>query len=133
MSSNKNSKLAKKPYEPKNIVQSDSGQQKELEVVVDQIKPEVQIVVDQIKPEVQIVAAAQLEAYVKPDDQLNADAQDADNNACAEVKKFKTNHNGLFFIDGVEFKEDEVKELSSEQLESQRVKHAIEIGSLIEV
>jgi hypothetical protein len=122
MSSNKNSKLAKKPYEPKNIVQSDSGQQKELEVVV-----------DEIKPEVQIVAAAQLEANVKPDDQLNADAQDTDNNADAEVKKFKTNHNGLFFIDGVEFKQDEVKELSSKQLESQRVKHAIKIGALIEV
>ena len=48
-------------------------------------------------------------------------------------RKFKTNHNGTFFIASTEFKEDEVKELSSVQLEIKNVKHAIEIGMLIEV
>jgi hypothetical protein len=50
-----------------------------------------------------------------------------------EVRKFKTNHNGKFFIAGTEFKEDEVKELSSEQLEAKNVKHAIKLGTLVEV
>ena len=51
----------------------------------------------------------------------------------AEAKNFKTNHNGVFSIDGVEFKQDEIKELSGEQMKSTRVQHAIEIGVLIEV
>tara|TARA_R110000850_G_scaffold266977_5_gene397732 strand:- start:4939 stop:5196 length:258 start_codon:yes stop_codon:yes gene_type:complete len=51
----------------------------------------------------------------------------------SEAKNFKTNHNGVFSIDGVEFKQDEIKELSGEQMKSTRVQHAIEIGVLIEV
>ena len=50
-----------------------------------------------------------------------------------KARKFKTIHNGTFFIASTEFKEDEVKELSIEQLEIKNVKHAIEIGMLIEV
>jgi len=50
-----------------------------------------------------------------------------------KARKFKTNHNGLFIIAGAEFKEDEVKELSSEQLKIKNVQHAIEIGVLVEV
>jgi hypothetical protein len=69
----------------------------------------------------------------KVDDDSKSNADNINKNDSAQVKKFKTNHNGLFFIDGVEFKQDEVKELSSKQLESQRVKHAIKIGALIEV
>ena len=48
-------------------------------------------------------------------------------------RKFKTNHNGTFFIASTEFKEEEVKELSTQQLEIKNVKHAIEIGVLVEV
>jgi len=48
-------------------------------------------------------------------------------------RKFKTNHNGVCFIADEEFKEDEVKELSSEQLQIKNVKHALKIGLLIEV
>ena len=48
-------------------------------------------------------------------------------------RKFKTNHNGTFFIASTEFKEDEVKELYTQQLEIKNVKHAIEIGVLVEV
>ena len=61
-----------------------------------------------------------------------ADNQDVDIVVNTDAKKFKTNHNGLFVIDDIEFKEDEVKELSADQLESKRVQHAIEIGVLIE-
>ena len=60
--------------------------------------------------------------------------QDVDEDVVnTDAKNFKTNHNGLFVIDDIEFKEDEVKELSADQLESKKVQHAIEIGVLIEV
>lgn len=48
-------------------------------------------------------------------------------------RKFKSNHNGTFFIAETEFKEDEVKELSPEQLEIKNVQHALKTGMLIEV
>jgi hypothetical protein len=108
MSNNRNNKPVEKPLEPQNVVA-------------------------EIKPEAEIVADAELEADVKPSAEIDADAKDSDSNVDAEVTKFKTNHNGLFVIDGIEFKQDEVKELSSKQLESKRVQHAIKIGALIEV
>jgi hypothetical protein len=48
-------------------------------------------------------------------------------------RKFKTNHNGLCIIGGVEFKEDEIKELTNEQIDNTFVQYALKIGMLIEV
>jgi hypothetical protein len=93
-------------------------------VVVDEVVVD-EVVVDEANPvdtEQDPIDAA---------DPISGDVVD-DQDAVADAKNFKTNHNGLFVIDDIEFKEDEVKELYADQLESKRVQHAIEIGVLIE-
>ena len=83
-------------------------------------------VLTEVEVEVESEVEVEVESEVETEVESEVEAE-------VEAKNFKTNHNGVFSIDGVEFKQDEIKELSGEQMKSTRVQHAIEIGVLIEV
>ena len=82
----------------------------------------------EVLTEVEVEVESEVEVEVESEAEVEVESE-----AEAQAKNFKTNHNGVFSIDGVEFKQDEIKELSGEQMKSTRVQHAIEIGVLIEV
>mgnify|MGYP003656332684 CR=1 FL=1 len=67
----------------------------------------------EVLTEVEVEVESEVEVEVESEAEVEVESE-----AEAQAKNFKTNHNGVFSIDGVEFKQDEIKELSGEQMKA---------------